>query len=81
MTLMEAHFALDAMLLERHAAGLPTRVEQIDCVACEDGTSVMAYCYLEDEPLPLAILFDKPAVFDRHACSDALMHELSETVH
>jgi hypothetical protein len=81
MTLMEAHFAIDQALLERHAAGLRAHIEQVDCVECEDGESVMAYVYLADEDMPLAICFDKPTPFDRHACAEALLYETAETVH
>jgi hypothetical protein len=81
MTLLEAHFALDRALLERHAAGLPAYIEQVDVVECETGTDAMAYVYLTGEPMPLAICFDKPVPFDRHACAEALLYETAKTVH
>jgi hypothetical protein len=75
MTLDEARFALDRMLLERHAEGLPTYIQQIDCEECEDDVSIMAYCYFIGDPDPITILFD------HWACSEELLREPEATIH
>ena len=72
-SILDARFALDRQLLDRQAAGLPAVVEQVDCVLCEDDETVMVYVYLANTPDVITVLFDRPAVFDRHACAEQLL--------
>jgi hypothetical protein len=81
MTLDEARFQIDRLLLERREAGLSAEIEQIDVVQCETDGDAMAYIYLIQEPEPLTVLFQLPGPFDHRACSRALLHEPGATVH
>jgi hypothetical protein len=80
-TIIDARFSLDRQLLARQVSGQSAVVEQIDCVLCEDGVSVMAYVYITDSADVLTVVFDKPARFDRHACAERLLGHDRETVH
>ena len=71
-TIHEASFALDRLLIECGCD--PSAIDQIDAVLCEDGRSVMAFCYIRgnrDEPLTVGFTLTGP--FDRERCAEALL--------
>ena len=71
MTIHEASFVLARLLLEQGYD--PRMVDQVDAVLCEDGTSVMAYCYLRGSDTPWPVCFDLTGPFDRERCADAFL--------
>ena len=89
-TLVEARFRLDQMLFERHAAGKPAHVEQIDWDVTETSTAavtdVLAYVYLAGAD-PDDLLFVgfqvacPPKLFDLRAVEHALLRCPSDAVH
>jgi hypothetical protein len=80
-TTIDARFSLDRQLLARQAAGLSATLEQIDCVLCDDGATIMVYAYLAGCGDVITTVFDKPARFDRHAYAERLLGHDRETVH
>ena len=71
MTLTEAGFVLARLIVE-HGHD-PDTLDQVDCVLCENGTSVMAYCYLRGSDEPYPVCFDLTGPFDRERCEAALL--------
>ena len=70
-TIHEASFALDRLLIEYGCD--PSMIEQIDTVLAEDGSSVVAYCYLRGSDTPLTVGFTLDGPFDREQCVEALL--------
>ena len=73
MTIDEAGFVLARLLMERGCD--PSMIDQVDAVLCEDGRSVMAFCYIRgnrDEPFP--VCFDLTSgPFDKARCEEAFL--------
>ena len=71
MRIHEASFALARLLIE-HGYD-PRMVDQVDAVLCEDGASVVAYCYLRGSDNPFPVCFDLTGPFDRERCEEAFL--------
>jgi hypothetical protein len=89
-TLHEARFKLDQLLLERHAAGLPARVEQVDITITECSTNkttdLLVFVYFAggscDDVVTLGFeAHCPPQLFDRHAAAEALLRCPNDVVH
>ena len=71
MTITEASFVLARLLVEQGHD--PRMVDEVNFVACEDGASMMAYCYLQGSDEPYPVCFDLAGQFDRQRCEAALL--------
>ena len=70
-TIHEASFALDRLLID-HGCD-PSMLDQVDCVLAEDGSSVVAYCYLRGSDNPLTVGFDIAGRFDPERYVETLL--------